>query len=46
MHLQFCPICFLSDPNKEREEAGSLAALGMTTRKTSAKAKAKANQNP
>ena len=27
---------FLGDANKEREEAGSLAALGMTTRKTKA----------
>jgi hypothetical protein len=32
----------LGDANEEREEAGSLAALGMTTRKAKAKAKAEA----
>jgi hypothetical protein len=38
-------LYFSGDMNKKRETAGSLAALGMTTRKAKAKAKATAIPN-
>jgi hypothetical protein len=38
---QLLLTCFGGDPNEERETAGSLAALGMTTRKATATTTAK-----